>query len=86
MEFVDPAIWGKSDSAELYKAYPLYTANEDEVKDKLVARMPATNSVMMKDDEKLMSFKTDNDPNVDIWFRSSSDHTANSRISWRYIT
>jgi hypothetical protein len=86
MEFVDPAIWGKPDSAEPYKdaeQYPKYTLNEVAIKDKLVARMPKGDT-FMKDNEKLMSFKTVDDPYVDIWFRVSGSHEANSRISWKY--
>ena len=81
---MDPAVWGSADNAD-YKDYPKYEGAEEALKDLLVARMPANNDVYMKDNEKIMQFKTSNDPNVDIWFRASSSHSPRSRIQWRHV-
>ena len=82
--FGDPSLWG-DDSSEAYKDYPAYDLEEEDVEGRLVARLPSANDVFFKDNEKLLKFKTSNNPNIDIWFRRSSDHEARSRIQWRYL-
>ena len=67
-----------------YKDYHPINPPETELENKLIARMPADHGTAMDDSINLMQFTTDNDPDVDIWFRSSMN-VARSRIFWRYI-
>ena len=55
---------------------------EDKVTDKLIARVPE--DVKLDSRYNLLKFKTEKDPDVDIWYRKT-DHNANARIRWRYF-
>ena len=78
MEFTDPALWGKTD----YSDIPEYTRDEYSVRDKLVARVPSNFNIT--NNKRMIQFKTDNDPNINLWFRSSG-HSPRGRISWRHV-
>ena len=67
-----------------YKDYHPMDPPEKELENKLIARMPSDHGTRMDDSINLMQFTTDNDPDVDIWFRSSQN-VARSRIFWRFI-
>ena len=82
IQFIDPALWGTGDVSPYKDYYPI-DPPETVLENKLIARMPAEHETYMKDSIKLMQFTTDNDPDVDIWFRSTLNF-AGSRILWRY--
>ena len=57
---------------------------KDKVTDKLIARVPEDVKLKLDSRYNLLKFKTEKDPDVDIWYRKTG-HNAYARIRWRYF-